>query len=337
MKKRNTAAFLALILSFSLCLCSFCADASAVLTKNGSITLHVADANTGEILEGAAFRLYFFAQAHEKANGLGYEYVYPYEECRIALENLQDAYLPIHLTNFALSNSLPYTEKASDKSGSLIFDDLTPGIYLIVSSGNIPDYFVSAPFVINIPLYDENAQNWVYDINATPKMQIVSSPDGNETTYVSVKKIWDTDTEHPSSVTVSLLCDYKEYQRVVLSEENNWTYKWENLSKRHSWSVVEIEVPDGFAVSYEASANTVTITNHKKTESETTTKPDEESSSPDGESTTIPDGEPTTKQDELVDTGQLNWPVPVMSVAGLLLFSIGWAILTFGKKEKNGA
>ncbi len=338
--KRAISLILTLILSISIGICAFSGEASAVLTKNGSITLHVADAITGEILENAGFRLYFFAEAREKDNELGYEYVYPYDECRIQLDDLQDAYLPIHLLNFALTHSLPYEEKSSDKSGVLVFDNLTPGIYLIAASGNVAEYFVPAPFVINIPLFDNDRQNWVYDINATPKMQIYSASDTTETTYISVKKLWDTDTSHPDSVTVSLLCDFEKQETVVLSAENNWTYKWENLSKRHSWSVIEDVVPDGYVVSYETSANTVTITNKKSPppeipDSDSTTQPEDDTTPPD-EETTSPDTEPTTKPDELIHTGQLNWPVPVFSTAGLLLFTIGWAILTFGKKETNG-
>lgn len=41
---------------------------------------------------------------------------------------------------------------------------------------------------------------------------------------------------------------------------------------------------------------------------------------------TIPD------EDDLPQTGQLNWPVPVLAVAGLGLFALGW-YLRFGKKE----
>lgn len=36
----------------------------------------------------------------------------------------------------------------------------------------------------------------------------------------------------------------------------------------------------------------------------------------------------------LPKTGQLNWPIPVLSVSGLLLFAIGW-ILYFGKRKRN--
>lgn len=37
---------------------------------------------------------------------------------------------------------------------------------------------------------------------------------------------------------------------------------------------------------------------------------------------------------KLPQTGQLNWPVPVLTVAGLLLFFTGWA-LRFGEKETD--
>ena len=53
--------------------------------------------------------------------------------------------------------------------------------------------------------------------------------------------------------------------------------------------------------------------------------------------TTKPTGttESTTKPEELIKTGQLNWPVPIFTIAGLLLFSTGWAMLNLGKKEEE--
>jgi len=36
--------------------------------------------------------------------------------------------------------------------------------------------------------------------------------------------------------------------------------------------------------------------------------------------------------DQLPQTGQLNWPIPVLATAGLLVFSVGW-LLRFGKKK----
>ena len=93
--------------------------------------------------------------------------------------------------------------------------------------------------------------------------------------------------------------------------------------------MVESEIPDGFKVSYESSSNSVKIINTGASVTGTT--------SPDEKPVTTHPDEPTTEPDELIDTGQFNWPVPVFSIAGLLLFSIGWAMLHIGKKDEEAA
>lgn len=45
-----------------------------------------------------------------------------------------------------------------------------------------------------------------------------------------------------------------------------------------------------------------------------------------------PKTEPPQTEQKLPQTGQLNWPIPVLAVLGLLLFCAGWA-LCFGKKK----
>ncbi|MBQ7117384.1 MAG: Cna B-type domain-containing protein [Clostridia bacterium] len=320
-KTKILAGAVSLILVLTLCVYAFSPSASAIINKNGSITLHIADSKTKVPLEGADFRLYFFAAAYEKNHGVGYDYVIPYDNCKMDMGNLQDAYLPIHLTHFAYTYDLPFTVKSSDINGEIIFDGLTPGVYLIVPSENIPEYFMPSPFVINIPLYDKENKDWIYDINATPKMQIYGAQGTEDSIYISVKKQWNSEGEHPDSVSVSLLCDFREIEKITLNESNGWHYRWDKLSNRHSWSVVESEVPDGYTVSYEVSANTVTIINGKN--------PSQEGIPP----TSDPGKEPVTKPEELIHTGQLNWPIPVFTIAGLILFSLGWAMLNFGKKD----
>ena len=84
-------------------------------------------------------------------------------------------------------------------------------------------------------------------------------------------------------------------------------------------------MPDGYTAHYETSSNTVIIINKHDSQEEKPTNPDEPTTNP-----SKPDDD-----DDLADTGQLNWPIPVFAIAGLLLFSIGWAMLNFGKKESE--
>lgn len=45
--------------------------------------------------------------------------------------------------------------------------------------------------------------------------------------------------------------------------------------------------------------------------------------------------EPTTKPEELPQTGVLRWPIPLLAVSGVLLFSIGWAGIYIKRKKHD--
>lgn len=80
---------------------------------------------------------------------------------------------------------------------------------------------------------------------------------------VDSKNIWKLDdgSKAVDSVTVVLLRDGKEYQRVELSKQNGWTYIWTELSDRYTWTVIEVDIPDGFTSTISQEGNLWTITN----------------------------------------------------------------------------
>ena len=141
-----------------------------------------------------------------------------------------------------------------------------------------------------------DSTQWIYDIEASPKTGIV------KLTELTVRKAWAGSEKHPESVTVQLKRNGEAFgDAVTLNAENNWTYTWKDLEARESWSVEEVAVPDGYKATYETKDTVVTITNTSK----------------------------------LPQTGQLNWPVPVLICAGLALFVVGWVLFFRRKKEKN--
>lgn len=128
-------------------------------------------------------------------------------------------------------------------------------------------------------------------------------PDPSYPLDVVVRKVWSSDDgkDRPDSVTVTLYNGDVPYETVRLGAWNNWTYTWKDLSAYGNWQVIETNIPKGYVPSYSVSGNVVTITNTRS----------------------------------LIQTGQLNWPIWVLGGAGLVLASLGGAMLVKKKRENN--
>lgn len=141
-------------------------------------------------------------------------------------------------------------------------------------------------------------------------------PDENETEYRTVRVVW-TDRNNagktrPSSVTVQLMKNGTAYgDPVKLSASNKWTYKWTTLENDQNYEVVEMVVPKGYNVKYSKTKYTFTITNKRSTTQYTTS------------------GKP-------LQTGQLNWPIPVLALCGLAFVGGGIALILRKKRGTYG-
>lgn len=125
--------------------------------------------------------------------------------------------------------------------------------------------------------------------------------DDDETYKVTVKKVWKdgNSKSRPESIKVRLTRKDKTVDTVTLTAKNNWRYTWHDLGYKSGWDVEEIKVPKGYDVSYNEKGRVFTITNTA----------------------------------ELEATGQLNWPIPVLAVAGVLLVATGASLLRKGRKN----
>ncbi|MCF0151633.1 MAG: Cna B-type domain-containing protein, partial [Firmicutes bacterium] len=143
-----------------------------------------------------------------------------------------------------------------------------------------------------------------------PKIEIKE-----ESEEITVKKLWD-DGEgeaRPSCVTVQLWDGSSLYDSVELSAENNWTYTWKNLPQSGAYRVEEVDIPLDYEACYSIDGTEITITNICLL--------------------LIPDEMRPTGG--LIQTGQLNWPIPVLAGLGILLFMAGWILVFF--KRKSGS
>lgn len=80
---------------------------------------------------------------------------------------------------------------------------------------------------------------------------------------VTVNKVWklDDDGTAADSVTIVLYGDNEEYARVILNASNNWAYTWTELSSETTWTVAEVDIPEGFTASIVQDGMNFTITN----------------------------------------------------------------------------
>lgn len=186
-----------------------------------------------------------------------------------------------------------------------------------------------------LPKY-ENGKEIKYTVKETAmteyKATITTDKDGKytitnehtpEKTAVKGHKIWkDEDNKdgiRPASITVKLLADGKETgQTATVSETSGWTYEFTGLDryqegKEVAYTVVEVNVPDGYTASVEG----YNITNTHTPEKPTPGKPNEP-------------GKPK-KGGELPNTGSESNQVAL--VAGIALLGLGTGFLARRKKE----
>ena len=87
---------------------------------------------------------------------------------------------------------------------------------------------------------------------------------GDDDVDISVSKVWkDDDSDlRPDSISVQLYRGGKAYgDEVTLSEDNDWRYTWRDLNDGYTWSVEEVDVPDGYVSKTTRMGNRWVITN----------------------------------------------------------------------------
>ncbi len=149
----------------------------------------------------------------------------------------------------------------TDEMGTVVFEDILPGMYLTLSVKSAAVRFET--FLTAVPRPTEDGE-YLYDVTAVPKYEpIPTEPEPGMIEYKVVKLWKDTGyTEYrPESITVDILKDGVFCESQELSEKNNWSYRWTVPDDGAVWQVVEREVPEGYTVTVSENGNTFLLTN----------------------------------------------------------------------------
>lgn len=196
----------------------------------------------------------------------------------------------------------------TNKNGRTEFANLKCGIYLVmVDKAKQNNHYISTkPFLVSIPSIDPKENTWIYDIKIETKNEESDYEIQYDKINICVEKKWknNSNTIIPKSITVDLYKNDIIYDSVVLSEDNQWSYMWENLDRTYDWMIIERNVPDNYTVTYEKYGIETIITNTYD------------------DANNI-DEEILTDEDKLPQTGVLWWPVPILLIIGIGLITIG--------------
>lgn len=225
------------------------------------------------------------------------------------------------LANYVVVDKIkPLQTVKSDEYGNADFSQLDNGVYLVCGKklaigDNI--YRFSPMFV---EINDNSADTKI----SYGKFVVTDVKNSKMTKYI-LKKVWDNERDileyRPDSIDVVIFLDGEEFETVSLDDSNNWTYEWMS-DENGDWNFKEIGSPEQYDVAIKIGENHITITNRLKDEIKPPPMPTPPSEDID-----------TDKDEDIPQTGQLWWPVPLMALVGVVLIVLGLKLGFKGEKE----
>ena len=332
--KRMVAYLLAVLMC--ICILPISVSAASKIDIGKDVSLKVIYEDGSRKLSDVSFSLYRVAEVNENAKCRLTGDFKKYEDT-VSLKNLDAAgwkNTALTLKGYVQRDNVPATRTAkTNASGEFSLENLETGMYLVIGDRTeVGNYIYTAePILLFLPGRDAVSDEWNYDVSVHAKYDRDHSgggggKDDDDTSY-KVLKVWKDEghkKERPNKITVQLLRDGKVYDKVDLTEKNNWRYTWKNLSDKYDWMVVEKE-EDNYTVSVSKEGTTFVMTNTYD--------------NPPGENPPGEDPPDEDEEDEMVlgdideiipkteeilpKTGALWWPVPVLACGGLILIMAG--------------
>lgn len=224
----------------------------------------------------------------------------------------------------------PDGSAVTDAAGKAVFAGLSDGKYLLVGQPHrLGDQICEIEMsLLDIPGKDEDG-NTLTNVTVQPKFSL---KDEESQIEYRVIVLWEDEADpsrRPDEVSVELFRNQALHTTVTIhggaeptaitADGYNWRYSWTETDVAAVWAVAEA-VPEGYTATYQRDGNTFIIINTLDIPEPTDpTEPDEtkpgETQPPE---TTKPSGP------NLPQTGQLWWPVPILALAGMILFLLGW-------------
>lgn len=263
---------------------------TSAANKKGTMTVNVC-------VSDVKFQIYYVGKLSDDGSQITYSDDFKDSEITWDLQNAATA-----LSQYAsLENITPLQEKTS-VNNKVVFDDLPLGVYLITGDTLRTDEEIieQTPTLISMPQVENEEPVWNFAIEPKAENRI-------KLQKLSVVKVWKNDTKkvRPSSITVTLYRDKEAVEKVLLTQDNNYSYSWKGLDPDVVYTVDETNVPKNYTKSITKQYEEIIITNTYK-------KPPH-----------------NDHPKRIPQTGQMWWPVMALACCGFLFI-----IIHFLRNEK---
>lgn len=145
------------------------------LSSKGSLQVVFRDPTSKEPVQGGELALYRVASVKYDDGNAVYEYTGDFADCTVELGDLSSASLASDLAAVLPSSATPVATSAAGNDGKVSFSGLELGLYLLVQPKAAGGYQKVSPFVVSVPQYQEDTDTYIYDVDATPKMETLTA------------------------------------------------------------------------------------------------------------------------------------------------------------------
>ena len=240
---------------------AFCDDNQYFNEKMSLTIKHCSDTKP---LANVQFSIYKIAHV---SNDFNFEVIDRFNGYSINLEGIKDETEWCNIADTLQSyitkdNIEPNSTLCTDEQGSVSFSDLEAGLYLVIGDTTSLDNktIKTKPFLVSLPSVDRETNKIINNVTVETKTDNIPKDEGG----LEVHKVWVNDDKmnvRPKAIEVGLYRNKELYKTITLNKENNWKYVFSDLEPDVSWDIVEMNIPNGYKVSYEKYNEQVTITN----------------------------------------------------------------------------